>query len=113
MIHPASVHVAALHRLLGANLISKDRTRFCVWAPTIEQVFVELIPTKRRIAMDRIQGGYHVAEIDGVAAGELYQYLPISTDRRGEAAARPDPAARFQPQGVHGPSMVVDQAFPW
>ena len=26
---------------------------------------------------------------------------------------RPDPASRFQPQGVHGPSQVVDPRFPW
>jgi maltooligosyltrehalose trehalohydrolase len=27
--------------------------------------------------------------------------------------SRPDPASRFQPEGVHGPSEVVDPSFPW
>jgi maltooligosyltrehalose trehalohydrolase len=43
-----------------------------------------------------------------VAAGGQYRYV---LDGRME---RPDPASRFQPQGVHGPSEVVDpNAFRW
>jgi maltooligosyltrehalose trehalohydrolase len=43
-----------------------------------------------------------------VSAGDLYAYL---LDGEGPL---PDPASRFQPQGVHGPSAVVDpRAFAW
>ena len=47
--------------------------------------------------------------IDGVGAGARYRYrLDGGTD------TYPDPASRFQPEGPHGPSEVVDPAaFPW
>jgi maltooligosyltrehalose trehalohydrolase len=41
-------------------------------------------------------------------AGDLYQY------RFGDSQGWPDPASRFQPFGVHGPSMVIDPAnYEW
>lgn len=112
MIDPASVPVAALHRLIGATPITKDRARFCVWAPTMQQVWVELADSKRRVVMERLESGYHLAEIDGVSPGDLYHYVPMGANS-GHGNARPDPASRFQPQGVHGPSMVVDHEYPW
>ncbi|MGI8820564.1 MAG: malto-oligosyltrehalose trehalohydrolase [Chthoniobacterales bacterium] len=42
------------------------------------------------------------------AAGDRYLY------QFGESQAWPDPASRFQPDGVHGPSLVVDpQTYRW
>jgi maltooligosyltrehalose trehalohydrolase len=46
--------------------------------------------------------GYFSAIDPAGLAGDLYQY------RFGESPGWPDPASRFQPLGVHGPSMVVD-----
>ena len=41
-------------------------------------------------------------------AGTRYQY------RLDGERYRPDPASRYQPEGVHGPSVVVDPSdFPW
>jgi maltooligosyltrehalose trehalohydrolase len=37
-------------------------------------------------------------------AGDRYQY------RFGERELWPDPASSYQPEGVHGPSMVIDSA---
>jgi maltooligosyltrehalose trehalohydrolase len=46
--------------------------------------------------------------VPGAAAGDLYAYT------LGDSEERPDPASRFQPQGVHGPSEVVDPtAYQW
>jgi len=45
--------------------------------------------------------------VDDVGPGSLYRYR---LDGRQE---RPDPASRYQPQDVHGPSQVVDDAFTW
>ena len=53
-------------------------------------------------------GGWH--ELTGVAlpAGTLYRY------RIDDELDVPDPASRFNPQGVHGPSEVIDPlAFDW
>jgi len=44
---------------------------------------------------------------DGVEPGSLYFYILEGQKER------PDPASRFQPQGVHGPSQVVDTQFAW
>ncbi|MGB8169604.1 MAG: hypothetical protein WCF18_19040, partial [Chthoniobacteraceae bacterium] len=42
------------------------------------------------------------------AAGDRYKYL------LNEAQSLPDPASRWQPEGVHGPSMVIDPGtFEW
>jgi maltooligosyltrehalose trehalohydrolase len=57
--------------------------------------------------MEPVGGGYFCAVLEGVEAGSRYLYR---LDREKE---RPDPASRFQPYGVHGPSMVVDPAFSW
>lgn len=59
-------------------------------------------------AMVRDPDGFHRVLVTGVADGDLYRYR---LDGRGPF---PDPASRFQPQGVHGPSQVVDWAsFSW
>ena len=52
-------------------------------------------------------GGVREAWIAGVRPGDRYSY-------RLDGALRPDPASRFQPEGVHGPSEVIDSgAYLW
>ncbi|MGH9591850.1 MAG: alpha-amylase family glycosyl hydrolase, partial [Bryobacteraceae bacterium] len=52
--------------------------------------------------------GFYIATLPGISAGDLYRYR---IDGRGPF---PDPASRFQPQGVHGPSEIVGwRHFPW
>ena len=57
--------------------------------------------------MDRVEGGYHAATVENARAGTRYAFEL----RSGEARA--DPASRFQPDGVHGPSEIADPSFPW
>jgi maltooligosyltrehalose trehalohydrolase len=58
--------------------------------------------------MERQEHGYFEFTVDGVRAGDRYQYLLDG------GKARPDPASRFQSEGVHKPSSVVDPyAFQW
>lgn len=58
--------------------------------------------------MDRRDGGYYFAVTDAVEAGTQYLY------RLEGSRELPDPASRFQPEGVHGPSQLVDtSAFEW
>ena len=80
-------------------------TRFRVWAPNAERVEVAL--PGRRVGLAREPKGYHACEVAGVAAGTRYRF---SLDG---AAPLPDPASRHQPDGVHGPSAVVDPSFDW
>ena len=62
----------------------------------------------RRVPMQRDAGGYWSATVDQTPAGTRYRY------RLDGKAERPDPASFSQPEGVHGPSAVVDhRAFAW
>jgi maltooligosyltrehalose trehalohydrolase len=85
--------------LLGAVPLDERRTRFRVWAPRAESV------TVHGLALERGEDGVWEAELD----------LPPGTDYRYELDGRewPDPCSRFQPEGVRGPSRVIDTAFEW
>lgn len=93
---------------LGANWNPAGSCRFLVWAPKAERVEVHVVhPGDRLLATEPIGGGYHALTADEVGPGTRYFY------RLDGRAERPDPASRFQPDGVHGPSQVVDQRFAW
>lgn len=51
--------------------------------------------------------GYYRAKVAGLSAGARYFY------RVNGQSDVPDPASRFQPEGVHGPSQVVEAKFTW
>ena len=60
------------------------------------------------IAMESLEHGYHRAIVDELGAGERYLY------RLEDGRKLPDPASRYQPEGVHGPSGLVDtRKFQW
>ena len=92
---------------IGAQLLEHNRCRFRVWAPTANSVDVIHGPNGRAAPLDRGADGYFTAELEDIPSGTLYRY------RLDGAQDRPDPASRFQPQGVHGPSAVIDANFPW
>ncbi len=93
---------------LGAIYRGGGRCEFRVWAPHSRKVEVHLVsPEDRKAPLEARERGYHGGEVEGVHPGALYFY------RLDGGKERPDPASRFQPSGVHGPSQVVDPAFPW
>ena len=93
---------------LGAIVQADEQTRFRVWAPSVKQIAVKVVGDIRRpFRMHPSGGGYYEASLSGVGPGSLYFY------RINDAVDRPDPASRFQPHGVHGPSQVTDVGFPW
>jgi maltooligosyltrehalose trehalohydrolase len=80
--------------------------RFEVWAPRPERV--ELVLEGERRPMTAVPGGWWRAEVDDAPAGTRYGF---SLDG---GPARPDPRSHHQPEGVDGPSAVVDHsAFEW
>jgi maltooligosyltrehalose trehalohydrolase len=93
---------------LGSRYLGNGRCRFQVWAPLSQRVEVHLVsPQERLVQLTRDTRGYHHAIVDAVEPGHLYLY------RLDGTRERPDPASRFQPQGVHGPSEVAATDFPW
>ena len=93
---------------LGARYLGEGQTRFTVWAPFRERVELRLMGSEPGIReLEPKERGYWGADVSGIRPGDRYQYL-----LDGELP-RPDPASRYQPEGVHGPSEVVNTAFPW
>lgn len=80
-----------------------------MWAPVARSVEVILdAPGRPAYALIPESNGYHRAFVEGAAAATCYRY------RLDGADAYPDPCSRYQPEGPHGPSMVVDPAaYAW
>ena len=92
--------------MLGASLL-EDRVTFTVWAPRCRSVDV-VVEGRRPEPLTPGEGGLYQATLARVAPGARYHY------RLDNARFRPDPASRWQPEGVHGASVVVDPArFMW
>jgi maltooligosyltrehalose trehalohydrolase len=87
-----------------------EATRFSVWCPRARAVDVVIAEGSAagRHGMARRDDGVFEGTVAGAAAGTRYAY---SIDGGPQ---RPDPVSRWQPDGVHGPSCVVDAAaFAW
>ncbi|HVK59341.1 MAG TPA: alpha-amylase family glycosyl hydrolase, partial [Candidatus Kapabacteria bacterium] len=93
---------------LGPDLREDGICSFAVWAPSAAQVELHIVsPRDQVISMAPLPAGYYRAEVKGIAPGTRYFY------RLNGKSEMPDPASRYQPEGVHGPSEVVDQKFAW
>jgi maltooligosyltrehalose trehalohydrolase len=93
---------------LGAWL-DGDGVRFRVWAPEVKSVEVIFErPEAAPLALQRFPDGTFGGLAIGLGAGALYRYR---IDGGGQF---PDPASRYQPLGVHGPSEVIAPSrFTW
>jgi len=80
-----------------------------VWAPACQRVDLVLADdTAACRPLDRDPDGYHSAFVAELRAGDRY-WFALDGER-----LRPDPCSRFQPEGPHGPSQVIDPgAFQW
>lgn len=93
---------------LGADYRGDRQCVFTLWAPLLKQAAVHLVaPEDRLVPMTRDERGYWHATVTDIDPGALYFY------RWDGETDRPDPVSHSQPQGVHGPSRVVDHAFAW
>src|SRR5437588_8336305 len=92
---------------LGAVPDLPSRTTiFRVWAPRARALSLHILGgggAREAQAEMRAEGdGYRVATVERVGPGARYFY------RFPDGAERPDPASLHQPEGVHGPSEVID-----
>ena len=91
----------------GVELLGSRTAEVRVWAPRCRRVeFV--IDRGESHELTRGEDGMFERTVSGVSAGTRY-WFRLDGDR-----LRPDPVSRFQPDGPHGPSEVVDpDAFKW
>ncbi|PYS50553.1 MAG: malto-oligosyltrehalose trehalohydrolase [Acidobacteria bacterium] len=93
---------------LGAVWLDENRYRFRVWAPFSKEVHLHMVaPYEKVVRMQGNRGGHHQIILDDVAPGTRYVY------RLDDGTELPDPVSRYQPDGVFGPSQVVDPRFEW
>jgi maltooligosyltrehalose trehalohydrolase len=113
----------AIHRLtpapvrrlpIGSELLPQGGVSFRVWAPRAREVVLEFEPAREATVPDRTpllleRNGYFSLTVPTAKSGMRYRFRLD----RGKIAL-PDPASRYQPEGPHGPSEIVDpQAFGW
>ena len=101
---------------VGAEVLSEGGVHFRVWAPKRKKVEVVIEggpgvkpeSPKRTVELEPEPSGYFSGIVGAATAGTLYRYRLDGGD------SFPDPASRFQPEGPHGPSQVIDPSiFPW
>jgi hypothetical protein len=97
---------------VGAEVLPDGGVHFRVWAPGRRRVEVVLEPggpgAGTAAGLEAEGGGYFSGRVAGARVGSRYRF------RLDGGPAFPDPAARFQPDGPHGPSQVIDPGdFAW
>lgn len=104
-----TIHAVAAHAAFGATL-DHGAVTFRVWAPAARElsVLIEGGAAAGEHRMSRNEGGVFAARVPKAAAGDHYRF------RIDGGSPLPDPASRFQPLGVHGPSEIIDPtAYVW
>ena len=98
----------------GATFLADGRCRFLVWAPLADAIDLRIVsPHEHVTRLEKIGKGYHQISLADIDPAAHYVYRLHSQQSPGSVKERPDPASRYQPRGVHGPSQVVFPAFDW
>ncbi len=95
-----------VHSMPFGAEITPDGVRFALWAPTANEVRLVLNDTELPITADE-EGWYRLVSQDA-RAGSRYGFKIDGN------LVVPDPASRFQPDDVHGLSLVADPgSYSW
>src|SRR5690606_34918960 len=87
----------------GSHLLDDGSCEFKVWSPDKEQMNLHLVhPVDEIFPMTKNNLGYFKVTIDQIGPGTRYFFQPAG------GGDLPDPASHYQPEGVHGPSEVVN-----
>src|SRR4051812_47485867 len=87
-------------RQLGAIPVDESTVEFRVWAPHADSLTVRVKDDEHALAAE--EDGTFAARVPA-RAGDTYVFVL-------DGKALPDPCSRFQPEGVRGPSQIVDTA---
>jgi maltooligosyltrehalose trehalohydrolase len=91
---------------IGVEIAGENTIHARVWAPAAREL--ELVVGGRQVVLAPEANGYFAGETEG-RAGERYGFRVNRSER-----LYPDPASRFQPDGPHGLSEIIDpNLFAW
>jgi maltooligosyltrehalose trehalohydrolase len=97
---------------IGAELVGEDQTHFRVWAPKareVDVVFEDAAESKSKFCSLTAESGGYFSGTAHAGPGTRYRFRINRAEN-----VYPDPASRFQPDGPHGASCIVDPtAFRW
>ena len=106
LVSPGAAPVRCLP--IGAEPQSGGGIHFRLWAPRCREVVVEIEGLEPEALQSETDGYFSLWSLPA-RAGMCYRFR-----LNGGEAALPDPASRFQPEGPHGPSEIVDpEDFAW
>lgn len=92
---------------MGSHLHKRSRCEFSVWAPNHRELSLKIVwPREEIFPLNEDERGYWHLDLEEIYPGTRYLY-------QIDGRERPDPASKLQPEGVHGPSEVVDSEYPW
>ncbi|HWB67407.1 MAG TPA: malto-oligosyltrehalose trehalohydrolase [Mycobacteriales bacterium] len=94
---------------LGATRVGNRDWSFLVWAPEQPELAVRIYqPVLRTVALEPMADGYHGGVVRGLDEAPTYRIA------LADGTLLADPASRWQPEGVHGPSRGFDPTdFDW
>src|SRR5690606_24726908 len=97
------------HLPIGAEIVDQG-VHFRLWAPRRSRITLIIeSPQRMEQPLEPAGDGYFAGPVDGIGVGARYRFR-LDDD----PTLYPDPVSRYQPEGVHGPSQVIDpHAFRW
>jgi maltooligosyltrehalose trehalohydrolase len=88
--------------------VTADGVSFRVWAPKRQRVDVWLEDVEEAVSLQKDERGYFSGLLPKAETGMRYRY------RLDGEGLFPDPCSRYQPEGPHGPSLIVDpRQYAW
>jgi len=97
-----------MNTIPGVKFNQEGIAEITLWAPSAQKTELVLLKTDRKIALQRAERGYWYLKTEELKENDNYKFLLDSK------FLRPDPASRFQPEGVYGPSAAVNlEDFKW
>lgn len=96
----------------GYRFRGTNEVEFRLWAPAAETITLEHRQDSNQdwssVGMNHSSGGWFEQQVSLCPAGSHYRF------RLPDGLCVPDPASRYQPEGVHEYSLVIDpQGFVW
>ena len=91
----------------GTQMLAQG-VRFRLWAPYSKFVALKIYDLDLVVPMQKLARGWYEVEVEAARVGMRYRFV------LDDGSEVPDPASRFQPEDVDGPSEIIDPLdFGW